>query len=302
MGGQVGRVAWYRFRATLRRRGGGYLAIVLLIGLTGGIAMGSLAAARRTQSSFGTFLASTSPSDLDLAAYAPDLTRELMRMPGVQGVRSALQSVNVFPLGPGGAAIFPPAYLSGEAAPVGSIDGEYFDQDRVTVTAGRMADPDTADQFVATAQAARFLGWHVGEVIPMGVYTNAQLNAAAFGTTKVKPRRRLRMRLVGTVVFNNEVVLDEIDRLPSFVLFTPALTRPFSAGLNYRQYGLRLSDGARGVPAVEREIVEALPPRTTYFTRTAALAAGALALAVVVAVLPGEAAARANPSTALRSA
>ena len=136
----------------------------------------------------------------------------------------------------------------------------------------------------------------------MGVYTNAQLNAAAFGTTKVKPRRRLRMRLVGTVVFNNEVVLDEIDRLPSFVLFTPAHTRPISAGLNYRQNGLRLSDGARGVPAVEREIVEALPPRTTYFTRTAALAAGALALAVVVAVLPGEAAARANPSTALRSA
>ena len=34
---------------------------------------------------------------------------------------------------------------------------------------------------------------------------------------------------------------------------------------------------------------------------TAALAAGALVLAAVVAALPGEAAARANPSTALRS-
>ena len=280
MGGQVGRVAWYRFRATVRRRGGGYLAIVVLIGLTGGIAMGSLAAARRTQSSFGTFLASTSPSDLGLAAYAPDLTRKLVRMPGVQGVRSALQSVNAFPLGPGGAAIFPSAYLSGEAAPVGSIDGEYFDQDRVTVTAGRMADPDTADQFVATAQAARFLGWHVGEVIPMGVYTNAQVNAAAFGTTKVKPRRRLRMRLVGTVVFNNEVVLDEVDRFPSFVLFTPALTRPFSTGLNYRQYGLRLSDGARGVPAVEREIVEALPPGTTYSFHVTSVVEGQVARTV----------------------
>jgi predicted lysophospholipase L1 biosynthesis ABC-type transport system permease subunit len=35
-------------------------------------------------------------------------------------------------------------------------------------------------------------------------------------------------------------------------------------GTAYRLYGLRLSDGARGVPAVEREIVGALPPGTTY--------------------------------------
>ena len=60
------RVAWYRFTATFGRRRGGYLAIVLLIGLTGGIAMGSVAAARRTQASFATFLASTNPSDLSL--------------------------------------------------------------------------------------------------------------------------------------------------------------------------------------------------------------------------------------------
>jgi hypothetical protein len=50
-------VAWYRFRATLGRRWGGYLSLVLLIGLVGGLAMGSAAAPRRTQSSFSTHLA-----------------------------------------------------------------------------------------------------------------------------------------------------------------------------------------------------------------------------------------------------
>jgi hypothetical protein len=47
--GRVMAVAWYRFTATFGRRWGGYLAIVLLIGMIGGIAMASVAAARRTQ-------------------------------------------------------------------------------------------------------------------------------------------------------------------------------------------------------------------------------------------------------------
>jgi hypothetical protein len=257
-------VAWYRFTSTFSRRLGGYLAIVVLVGLTGGIAMGSFAAARRTQASFATFLASTNPSDLSLSAFAPDLTEKLERLPGVAGVKSANESVNVFPLGPAGAAVFPAAYRSGEAAPVGSIDGEYFGQDRPAVTAGRMANPRAADEFVATAQAARLLGWRVGEVIPMGVYTNAQMGAATFGTPKEKPQRRLAMRLTGIVVFSNGVALDEVDRLPAFVLFTPALTQPLSTRKRYAQYGLRLRAGAQGVPAVEREIVAALPAGTTY--------------------------------------
>jgi hypothetical protein len=257
-------VAWYRFTSTFGRRLPGYLAIVALIGLTGGVAMGSLAAARRTQSSFSAFLASTRPSDLSLSAYAPDLTRKLEGLPGVESVESANESVNVFPLAATGAAIFPPAYRSGQAAPIGSIDGEYFSQDRAAVTAGRMANPGAADEFVATAQAAHLLGWHVGEVIPMGAYTNAQFSAGAFGTAKMKPRRRLEMRLTGIVVFNNGVVLDEVDRRPAFVLFTPALTGPLSTRSRYAQYGLRLRDRARGVPAVERDIVAALPPGTTF--------------------------------------
>lgn len=37
------RVSWYRFRSTLRRRWTGYLAIALLLGLVGGLAIGSVA-------------------------------------------------------------------------------------------------------------------------------------------------------------------------------------------------------------------------------------------------------------------
>ena len=269
--GQVMRVAWYRFTATFGRRRNGYIAILLLIGLTGGIAIGSVAAARRTQASFAAFLASTDPSDLSVQATTPNstfdvpkLTQDLERLPGVLRVEAASGSVNVFPLGRAGAPVFPAAYVSGEAGPVVSVNGEYFDQDRVTVTAGRMADPDRADEFVATAEAERLLGWHVGQVIPMGLYTSAQAAEPAFGTAKVKTYRRLEMTLTGTVVFNDEVVLDEVDRFPAPVLFTPALIRPLSVPSVSVRYGLKLRAGARGVPAMEREIIGALPKGTTY--------------------------------------
>lgn len=187
------RVARYRFAATFGRRWGGYLTLALLIGLIGGIAMGSVAAARRTQSSYATFLAATNPSNLGLSGQGPNLTRELARLPGVQRVAAALYSLNAFPLTRTGAPIIPPAFRFSQAIPIGSIDGEYFDQDRVTVTAGQMARPDQADEFVATALAARLLGWHVGQVIPMGFYTNSQ-------SATSKPLRQLRMRLTLSLI------------------------------------------------------------------------------------------------------
>ena len=58
------RLAWYRFRATFSHRRGGYLAIVVLVGLVGGLALGSIAAARRTASSPAVYFASSDLSDL----------------------------------------------------------------------------------------------------------------------------------------------------------------------------------------------------------------------------------------------
>src|SRR5438309_8613569 len=114
---QVCRVAWYRFRATFRGRWGDYLGVVLLIGLLGGLAMGSVAAARRTQSSFPAFLASTNPSDMGLATsvydpssgspgYDPSIVREIARLPHVTHVES-WAGLNVLPLGSSGAPASP---------------------------------------------------------------------------------------------------------------------------------------------------------------------------------------------------
>ena len=88
-----------------------------------------------------------------------------------------------------------------------------------------MANPTSRNQFVMTAAAERLMGWHVGQIVPMYFYTSAEENSSSFGTNKVKPVLRLDMHLVGTVVLNDEVVLDEVDRYPAPMIFTPTLTR-----------------------------------------------------------------------------
>ena len=69
------------FQTGIHRRRANYLTIVLLIGLVGGVAVGSISAARRTQSSFNTFLTSTNPSDLSVLLGGPNLTSNLARLP-----------------------------------------------------------------------------------------------------------------------------------------------------------------------------------------------------------------------------
>ena len=217
------RVVWYRIRTTFGRRWGAYLALVLLVGLIGGIAMGSIAAARRTQSSYPAFLAATHASDLTMSTYgiannstasdySPMLTREIAHLPEVTRVESWV-GAGVIPVEPDGAP-----NLNAPLNSVGSVDGLYFDEDRATPVVGRMADPNRADEFVTTALGARSLGLHIGQVAPMGVYTPKQFSSPGFGTPSVAPERKIAMRLTGIVVFNDEVIEDDTDRLPTLSL------------------------------------------------------------------------------------
>jgi hypothetical protein len=261
------RVVWYRFRTTFGRRWGAYLALVVLIGLIGGIAMGSIAAARRTQSSYPAFLAATNASDLTMSTYgigngssaasnySPMLTSEIAHLPEVKRVESWVGAA-VIPVAPDGAP-----NLNAPVNPVGSVDGLYFDEDRATPVVGRMADPNRADEFVTTALGAHALGLHVGQVVPMGIYTPIQFSSPGFGTPSVAPERKLAMKLTGIVVFNNEVIEDDTDRLPTDILFTPALTRTLiaSQAVQGTWYGMQLAYGHRDISAVEEALIRLLP-------------------------------------------
>src|SRR5262252_6055840 len=132
---RAGAVARYRLRGVLRRGRAGYLAIVLITGLLGGVAMGSVAAARRTQSAYPRILAASNPSDLhvDAGAYS---RRMLRRIAGMRHVTTARAYVSF--LGrrraPDG-TVNPASDFNQQVEMVSSLDGLYFSQDKVIVTA-----------------------------------------------------------------------------------------------------------------------------------------------------------------------
>jgi hypothetical protein len=265
-------IAWFRFRATFGRRWGGYLSLILLVGLVGGLALGGLAAARRTQSSFSTYLASTNPSDINFSVFGgvPNgpsavpgtslLEEKISRLPHVRGVRLDLV-LNGVPLRPDGS---PRVEASGLVYPLAGTDGLFFNQDRVVVTEGRMADPTRPNEMMMAASGAQLLGWHVGQTIPYGFYTNEQQRLPQFGTSSVPPKISLKAKLVGLITLNSEIVEDDIDRVPTFAVFTPALARVMLANPNESfssasTFSIQTKGGSRTTAAVETELSDVIP-------------------------------------------
>jgi hypothetical protein len=265
------RVVLYRFKATIGRRWGGYLTVVLMVGLLGGLGMGAVAGARRTQSSFSAFLATTNPSDLggitavlnpELGAdagYDPALTARISQLPNVSSLES-YGGLNILPLRSDGAPD-PASAAPGNGR--GSIDGLNFDVDRAAVLEGRMANPERADEFVTDALDAKLLGLHVGDVVPFGVYTNEQTISPGFGTASVQPHLRVDATLVGIVVLNRALVQDDVDASFPLVngLFTPALTRPLiGCCINYAFTSVQVTHA--GDAATVRAAINGILPKT----------------------------------------
>ncbi|HEY2688091.1 MAG TPA: FtsX-like permease family protein [Streptosporangiaceae bacterium] len=246
--GAAARVGWYRLRATFRRRLGGYLALAVLIALAGGVAMASVIAARRTDASYPKFLASTNPSDLVVQpftrpSYAPGFARQLARLPHVHGVAVAvpLTAATITPSGKIGTVLLAHVQL---AAPVAGPGGLYSGQDRVTITAGRRANPEQPDEVVATPDAAALLHLRVGSRLRVGLISNSKSGHG-----------RADLTVVGIGVLNTQVLQDSVDSgRTGFLLGTPALAREFAACCaSGMTVGLRLDGGSRYDIAVGEE-------------------------------------------------
>jgi hypothetical protein len=271
--GQAFRIAWYRYRSTFVRQLPGYLTVVLLIGLIGGIGMAALAGARRTQSSYPQFLASTNPSDVTMFVYSggsqfpgktSSLTKTISHLAGVERVVTSI-GPQMVPLAANGA---PRLSTLSNVFTSGSLDGMNMTQDRLAVVEGRLANPRRADDIVMTASAARILGVRVGQIVPLGFYSDAQTNSSDFGSPRVVPRLKVKARLVGLVVPNTQVVQDDIDRTYGAVFLDQALMKKLKhlepGELVPALYGVQIDHAHATITQVERELIGVVPRGATY--------------------------------------
>ncbi len=230
------RVAWFRFRAGFRRRWSGYLSIVLVIGAIGGLALASVAGARRTESSFPTYVASTNPSTIGILTtyddpelgikngYNPEIVRRFSHLPLV--LRSTTSLIFDGNIDINAIKGLHPDILAGEspATFLGSLNGEFSQVDRVTLVKGHFAT--RMNEAVMNAQAAQEMGLHIGSVIQIPFYTDHETQTATSYTNLGKPFLTIRIKMVGEVIPQGDVVLSDIDSLGAAeVIFSPALAR-----------------------------------------------------------------------------
>jgi hypothetical protein len=266
-------LARYRFGATWSRRRSGYLGVVLLIALVGGLAMGAVAGARRTQSSFPVFVASTDPAALsgitDFSngmpgaaglGYDPTRLAAIARLPHVQRVES-FAGINTVPLAKNGVPVSVPSFPAESGEGAGLLGHSASVGIGVSVIQGRLFNPHRPDEFMVTAATARNFHLHVGEVVPFGVYTNAQTAQPDFGKVATPPHARFDGTLVGIVLTSGEVVQDDVDATDdNLFVFGAALTRPLlTCCTAYTPSSILVSGGSRYDAVVQREISAVLP-------------------------------------------
>jgi hypothetical protein len=210
----------------------------------------------------------------------PSLTSQIQRLPSVERVETifAPPLVEIKPNGT------PNLNSINNVVSLASLNGLNDQQDLPAILRGRPSNPHKVNEMVVTASAAKQLKIHLGEVVPFGLYTNAQFQSPDFGTPKVVPRLLVHERIVGIAAFNTQVVQDDVDRSYGFLFLTPALLRHAFHVMPGRAtavaYGIRLKSGNFSIVTVEHALVALVPRGYTYQFHVTSHAVAPIQLAI----------------------
>jgi len=236
--------ALYYWRATGRRSLRRVAVVALICGLLGTVALGALAGARRTDSAYGRYLASINASDVFVNVPGPILAslRQIEHLPVVLSAGIWL-----------GLAANPVVHGRVDDsfttdAVAGSLDGEYFRQDRVTVVAGRLPRPDATDEIGLTPGLARLFGVGVGGRV---TYQFTRLNLR----TGTEAPAGYSTFVVTGIADPPLVLVDQFDDVNSALLPPAATARYLDGEFAFGWVGLRLRGGTAGIPVLQRELV-----------------------------------------------
>lgn len=252
--------ACYRARSELRRSWRGSLALVLVVGLVGGVVLTTAAGARRSSTAYERFRQETLASDLDVAFDGPpsvsveDAADAARSLPQV----AALSRLDFPFLVPAGSGSYP--YLEFLAA-VRADGGAEPEVDRPRILDGRPPDVGAPDEVAISQTYARESGLAVGDRGEFESYAPAQLELL-FTTGDAGPPAGPRFSLAVTAIFDAPTFLSESsgDFQPRMIL-SPAFTERYGdeVAVYPGGFALRLDGGAGAIEEVTRELRTMFP-------------------------------------------
>jgi hypothetical protein len=231
-------------RTQLRRRWGAYVALAVVVAVSGAVAMAAVAGARRTASTFERHLAANHASALSINVddLSPATQQRLEALPGVIGVQT-YAGVLVAPIDPATGELL--GSLT-DQEPIVSVDGRYLDQDRAALLDGRLPRADRADEVMVDRSFRRARGVDVGD----------RMTLVLVDPATYEPLRHAEVTVTGVGVTTEDVAVDDIDDLqrivltPAFLAENPDVATNDPASSTYWWSGLRLAPGT-DVAAVE---------------------------------------------------
>src|SRR5436305_4649549 len=283
---------WMAARTQLRRRWGATIALVLLVGLTGGVVIAAVAGASRTDSAMKRFVKFSQPEDAYVPVNGP-------RPPGASGfggpppnatpaqlqdyiaktIADREQLVRLPQVAQAGRA--PYMFLSpdSEGKELGAInafaaaDGHAFrTMDRPKILHGRYARLDRPDEAIVDDTTARLRHLHVGSRVTLWSYSAQANDSAALSSVGNYPAPdgpAYTFRIVGIVrspadvnTLPATVIGDALYQGQGAMVLTPAFLQKLAAdqGQPVEAYpgieGFRIlfKHGMADVPAFEKDL------------------------------------------------
>ena len=238
-------VAWYWARTELRGRWRAWLSIAVLVGVGGGLAMASLAAARRTDTAYPRFLEQARAPDFvldpDVGVDGSEFLDAVAALPGVAH-RSDAQAMAL------GAVVDGQIAIAELGSSIASVDGQrFYERDRVHLVEGRMPDPSRPDEVLVSHSAAAE-GIAVGDRIRYAaVDVGGMFEALERGEPGIPVGDALvsiDVEVTGIGIFPELAVAEEA-LVPDVMMLTPALfdTLPEESRL-WSRPGVHLLPGA----------------------------------------------------------
>jgi len=200
---------WLRLRAELRRQWRVWLALAVLLGVIGGIALTAAAGARRTDTAYPRFLRTSHAAQLAVFPARSGFGGYFAAVARLPEVSSSASGAFLQMSLPGA-----PAYsgLTAEASPAGD-DGVSLD--RVKVLSGRLFDPADPHAVMISQQLADQQHLRPGGTLHLTGYPQQG------PSSDVRHRVRLAFRVSAVVAFTDQIAAASYPRL----LLTPAFAR-----------------------------------------------------------------------------